>query len=236
MTVLDGRDSFGRLRISEASGQRAQEIYRKDDLSAIAALALQITRGPGSAAQCYGIIFFIELCRIDVLSDIAAKMKHDPLLHHQRDAAFHDLLLQLHVRDAIHEQAAGPIIALIDMHLMSHAVQCPRCGQSAWAATDHSRLLAAAHRGRWLHPAFFEGLFDDRQLILPDCDRIAVHAADACLFAKRRADAAGKFRKRIGRQQPRKRIFVIAMIQLIVPFRDEVVQRAAAHHAAQHHG
>ena len=55
-----------------------------------------------------------------------------------------------------------------------------------------------------------------------------VDAEHARAFARRRADAAGELREVVGLVQAIERFLPQAAINEIVPFRDEVVDRAAA--------
>jgi hypothetical protein len=68
---------------------------------------------------------------------------------------------------------------------------------------------------------------DDLVLDRLDADRIVVDAQRAGGLARRRADAAGEFREVVGRMQVLERLAVVAVIDQVVPVRDDVVDRAA---------
>ena len=61
-------------------------------------------------------------------------------------------------------------------------------------------------------------------------------AADAGLLTQSRADPAGKLREIAGLAEPRVRMPHMPLPDLIIPLRDQIVQRAAGHHAVQLHG
>ena len=65
-----------------------------------------------------------------------------------------------------------------------------------------------------------------------DRDRRSIDAEHARTFARRGANAAGEFREIIRLVQPFERFFPEAAIDEIVPFRNEIVDRAAGGHAA----
>ena len=156
-----------------------------------------------------------------------------PFGRHQIDAALDDLLVQLHVGDAVHEQPADAVGAFVDGHLMAGRVQLRGAGQPGRPGPDHRHLLAGALRRGLRHdPAFLEALVDDRRFDVLDRHRRLDDAQRTRAFARRRADAAGKFREVVGLVQPVQRLLPVAAIDQIVPFRDQVVDRAARRHPA----
>ena len=69
----------------------------------------------------------------------------DALGFHQVDAAQHDLLLvELHVGDAVHEQAADAVGALEDRDRVAGPVELGGGGQARRAGADDGDLLAGA--------------------------------------------------------------------------------------------
>ena len=81
-------------------------------------------------------------------------------------------------------------------------------------------------------PAFVPAAIDDRVLDVLDRDRRLVDAEHARAFARRRADAAGELREVVRLVQALERFVPQAAIDEVVPFRDQVVDRAARGHAA----
>jgi hypothetical protein len=62
-----------------------------------------------------------------------------------------------------------------------------------------------------------------------DADGILVDAQDACLFTRRRADAAGEIRKIVGRVQRLDGGFPVLAVDQVVPVGNDVVDWAPAH-------
>ena len=81
-------------------------------------------------------------------------------------------------------------------------------------------------------PAFVPALVDDRDFDVLDRDRRRVDAEHARAFARRGADAAGELGKIVRLVQALERLLPEAAIDEVVPLGDEVVDRAAAGHAA----
>ena len=88
--------------------------------------------------------------RLDVLADVRVADELDAFLLHVLDAAQHDVLLvELHVRNAVHQQAAGAILALEHRHRVARAVQLRGGRKTRRARADHRDFLAGARRGRF---------------------------------------------------------------------------------------
>ena len=62
--------------------------------------------------------------------------------------------------------------------------------------------------------------------ILPDRDRVSVQPAGTGHFTESRTDTSGEFRKTRRLQETVFRAFEMSVIQFVVPFRDEIVERA----------
>ena len=70
--------------------------------------------------------------------------KLDALGFHLLDAAQHGfLLVELHVRDAVHEQSAGPVVAFKHRDVVAGPVQLRRRAQARRAGTDHGHFFAS---------------------------------------------------------------------------------------------
>ena len=118
-------------------------------------------------------------------------------------ASVDDRLIQLHVGDPVHEKAADPVFSLENRHLMASVIELvSRCKPGGTAADDRHFPAAPVLRYSRLHPSVPEGRLNDIELIVVDRDRLAVHPADAGLFAERRADAPGELREIAGLEEP----------------------------------
>src|SRR3546814_20993779 len=79
-------------------------------------------------------------CR--VLADREAEMEMDAALDEPVDAAHHHILLELEARDAIGEESARTVVAVIDMHLMPRGAQIFGRGQARGPRADDPDRLA----------------------------------------------------------------------------------------------
>ena len=84
-------------------------------------------------------------------------------------------------------------------------------------------------------PAFLEASVDDRHLDVLDRDRGIGDAEHARAFARRRAHASGELGEVVGLVQPIQRFAPVAAIHQIVPFRNQVVDRAAVGRLTERH-
>src|SRR5206468_8531168 len=140
-----------------------------------------IARLGGAGAKHNGVEFIEQLAGRQDSADLAIADKLDALLLEDTDAAKHDLFfVQLHVRNAVHEQATRAIRAFEDGHGMSGAIELRRRAQTGWSGTDHGDLFAGANLGRFgIDPAFIPALVDDGALDVLDRDRWGIDAEDA---------------------------------------------------------
>src|SRR3546814_6003425 len=139
-----------------------------------------------------------------ILADREAEMKMDAALDEPVDAAHHDLLLQLEAGDAIGEEPARAVVAVIDMHLMPLRAQIFGRGQARRTRADHTDRLAGRRADvQRLDPAFGPGGVGDIFLDAAARTRAMTRKFDhAIAFAQAilRADAA-----EIGRASCRER-------------------------------
>ena len=112
---------------------------------------------------------------------------------------------------------------------MSTPPKTEKRAQPGGSESDYGNFLSGFDGGRQrYYPAVFPAFVDDEMFNRFDADRIAVDAKRACRFTRRRADAAGKFRKIVGRMKIIQRFLVIAPVYQVIPVRDDIVDRAAA--------
>src|SRR5207302_11220028 len=139
------------------------------------------------------------------------------------------VLLHLEVGDAVAHETAGLGELLVEVHVVAGAGELLRTGHARRTGADDGDLLAGLDR-RWLRnrPALRDGAVGDGALDGLDGDRIVVDVERAGGLARRRADAAGHFRKIIGAVQIARGLLPVAAIDEIVPVGDLVVDRAAS--------
>ena len=195
----------------------------------------QIARLGRAGRQNHGVKFLQQFFRRIIFADFGVADKFDAFGFHLFDAAQHDLLLvELHVRDAVHEQAAGAVGALENRDEVAGLVQLRGGAKSRRAGADDGDLFAGALLRRFGHdPAVLPAVVGDGALDVFDGDRRIVDAEHARTFARRRTDAAGEIGEIIRLVQPFERFLPQAAINQIVPFGNQIVDRAAAGHAAE---
>ena len=110
----------------------------------------QVAAEGGAAAEDDGVEVLAEFFGgpFGVLADVDAGFENDAFLGEQVDAALDDfLLVELHVRNAIHEQAADAVLALEDGDAVAGLVELVGAGESGGAGADDGDFLAGADCG-----------------------------------------------------------------------------------------
>src|SRR6266545_848632 len=223
------------VSVQQAPGVRREEIHGEMNSFELAAFDGQIAGFRRAGAENNGVEIVEQLPGGKRFAHVTAADKLDALLLEDVDAAQDDfLLVELHVRDAVHEQAARSIGAFEDRHRMSGAIELGRGAETGRSRADDGNLLAGAHLGRFgSDPAFVPALVDDGTLDVLDGDGRCVDAEDTRAFAGGRADAAGELREIVGLMQQVDRPAPKAEINQVVPFRDQIVDGATGSHAAE---
>jgi hypothetical protein len=156
----------------------------------------------------------------------------DALFLEELDAPVDDGLVKLHVRDAVHEQAADPVVAFVDRHFVAGPVQLRRGGEAGRsAADDRDPKAGAGERRLGDDPALAESPFDDLGFDHLDGHGRLVDAERARAFTRRRADSPGELGEVVGLVEADDRLAPLAAIDQIVPLRDQVVDGAAQRQA-----
>ena len=76
--------------------------------------------GPGCAhAEQHRVVIVLDLLGAHVLTDVDPSLEDNPLLGHQVKPPLDNLLRKLHGGDAIHQQAATPVVPLINSDTMT---------------------------------------------------------------------------------------------------------------------
>ena len=63
-------------------------------------------------------------------------------LGHQIDAPLHDLFVELHIGNAVHEQPANAVSALVDGNQMARAIELRGAAETGGARADHRDVFA----------------------------------------------------------------------------------------------
>ena len=188
----------------------------------------EIPRLFGTAAEDDGVELAAEAPGDGGVRGVQAGHEGHALVGHQVDAAPDKLLRQLHIGDAVGEDAPGAGVLFDDGHAVAAVVQLVRRGKPRRAgAHDHDVLARDVAREARLHQAVCKGVFDDAALVVMHGDRLVMQAAGAGLLAEGGADAAGELGEVVGLQQAGQGVAVVAVHEHVVPLGDQVVQRAA---------
>ena len=207
----------------------AQEVYRKAHTLRVVVFDVQGARFPRPAAQDHRVVF---------LQDRRIGLRVQPegyaFRFHQADPPFDGRLGQLHVRNAVHQQSAGPVRPLDYGHAVPEPVQQVRRRQAGGsAADDRAPLPCPLRRNPGSHPAFRETFFDQVQFVVPVGHSVIRQVAR--FFAQRGAYPSREFREGRRLQQPLQRFLLLSAAQQVVPFRNQVVQRASEVRLAEGH-
>ena len=119
---------------------------------------------------------------------------------------------------------------------MAPSVQQIRRCQTCGPASHHRHLLPGAHLGRLgAGIALLIGIFYDGILILPGGHRLPVQPTGTGRFAQSRTHPGSELRETVGLLQSLVSLFPVPGVNQVVPLRNQIVERAPAGHAAQHH-
>ena len=205
------------------------------DALELAAGDAQVARLGRAGGQDDGVKFFHELFGRIIFPDFGVATEDDALGLHLLDAAHDDfLLVEFHVGDAVHEQAAGAVGALEDGDEVAGLVKLRGGAEARGAGADDGDFFAGAARGRLGHdPALLPALVGNDILDVLDGNGRIVDAQDAGAFARGGADTAGEVGEIVGLVEAVEGLAPEAAIDQVVPFGDEVVDGAAAGHAVE---
>ena len=229
----DGGFGGGGLAVEQAV-LGAQLFERKVDACGLATGQGQVARGGCAGAEDVGVELFGQAFQ----NHLAARPERDAGGLHQADATVDDVLVELEVRDAVAEQAAGACLALEDGDVVAGGVEPRGSRQPRRPRPDDGHATPRARRVDGGDVALAKGRLGQSQFILADGHgRIKRQAQHACLFAERRADAAGELRKVIRLGEERIGLAPLPAEQGVLKLGRLVTQRAgpvAERHAAVH--
>src|SRR5690606_21218832 len=144
------------------------------------------------------------------------------------------MLLDFHLGNAVGQQPADAVCAFIYRDAVSVLIEYACTCQSRRPGADYGYLLAGATgRGIWLHPTFLEGTIDDRPFDVLDCHRRFMQSGYTASFTRSGTSASGKLREGIGQCQAFISFLPSSPIDQVIPFRNEIVDRAACRHAGE---
>src|SRR5260221_5849562 len=151
----------------------------------------------------HGIMLFAQLLELDAAANIGIAAKGDAGVAEMPDTSLDDRFIQLEIRDAIDQQAAKAVSAVIDGYLIADLTQLLGSSDAGRAAADDADRLRQF--GLWAnraHPSFSPSGVGN--VALDGADRhgpVAGLLNHAVPFAKAvlGADAAADLREAVGR-------------------------------------
>ncbi len=217
--------------IEEPARVATQEVHGQVDSAQLAAGDGDVARDRGAGCEHHGVELGQELLGRQVRADRDPGDEPHALVGHELDAPRHDPLVELHVGDAVDEQAADPVRALEDRDEMASLVELRR-GREPGRTASHDRDGPSRTGERRVRddPAVLPGPVGDLLLDRLDRDRVAVDRDGAGPFAGRRADATGELGEVVRAVETDARLAPLPAVDEVVPLRDQVVDRAARGH------
>ena len=212
-----------------------EELHREVDALGVTPFGDEITPERGPAAEDDGVEILAEFFGgpFGILTDVHLGLEGDALGGHEINAALHDfLLVELHVRDAVHEESADAVGALEDRHFVTGLIELVGAGETGGTGSDHGDFLAGAGFGNaGRDPAFFPALVDDGAFVVLDRHGGFDHAENTGSLTRRGADPAGELGEVVRLVETIERLAPAAAEDEIVPLGNEVVDGTAARHA-----
>ncbi len=229
--------AIGMLRVQQALGVLSEELHRHVDAAQIAARGLgeEVIGLRRSDTQDDRIEVAHELLRRQCFADLCACNEFYTFGDEQVDSTLHNfLLVELHVGDAVHEQSTNAVSSFVNGHVVTCRIELSGAGQARWARANHGDLLAGS-RLWWIgsDPVMLPTMIDDRALDVLDRDWRLMNAAAASAFAWSWANSASELREVVRQMQAIQGFSPTSAIDEVIPFGDQVVDRATRSHALQ---
>ena len=222
------------MLVQQTAGVVGQEIHSEMDPFKISPFNGQVPRLGGAGAEHDRIVIF-QLFGGKVDADVRIVNELDTLGFHLTDASQDDLLLiQFHIGNAVHEQAARAIGAFEYGSPVASSIQLSGSTKPRRAGSDHGNFFAGAELGRFgQNPALFPAFVNNGALDGLDADRGCVDAKDARALTRSRTDATRELGKIIGLMQTIERFFPQTAIYQVIPFRNQIMNRATRSHPTE---
>src|SRR6266550_8497592 len=119
-----------------------KELHRETDPSQVSAFQAQVTRSRRTAAEHNRIELFHQLIGRQVSPHVCARDEAYALRRHKINAALHHRFFELHVRNAVHQEAADAVGPLEYGYPMTSAIELSCAGEAGGARTNHGNLLS----------------------------------------------------------------------------------------------
>ena len=185
-----------------------------------------------AAAKDDGIPVGQEASRRDVSPHVDARHEANAGVRHEVDAPLDETLVELHVRNAIHQQAPDAVGALENGDGVTRMVELLGGGEAGGPGPDDGDTLARAGGGNVrADPPLVEGAIRDDALDRLDRDRVVVQTEGARPLARSGTDAARELGEVVRLVEANGRLLPLAAPDEVVPVRNQVVHGAAGGHS-----
>ena len=165
---------------------------------------------------------------VDIVAHIGTGHEFNALSCHQVETALNDLLVELHIGDAVHQQATNAIRSFQHLDAVARFVELIGSCQARRSGTDDHHFLACPAGGWfWLDPSFGKATVNNGVFNVLDRDCGIGDPQDAGTFTGSRTGAAREFRKIVGFMKPVKGFLPATLVNQVVPFRNQVIDRTA---------
>ena len=208
---------------------RGEVVERLHDVGEADAGRGDVARPVDAGADEQRVVARAQLVERQPRADLAVEVEADAARGQHVGAPLDHPLVELEIGDAVDQQAAHPVVAIVDVDLIAALAQLVGDREPGRAGADHpDRFRALAPGLGRLHPAPLEG--DIRDVLLDGADghRLEALLDHAVAFAQTilRADAAADLRHVVGRRRE-----LVGLLEPILgghpqPVGDVVVQRA----------
>ncbi|TFA98676.1 hypothetical protein CCMA1212_009587 [Trichoderma ghanense] len=218
------------LGVEQRLGVLVQELHGIVDALKVASLDGKIASNGGTSSNDDGVVAGLEVLQrwLALGTNGHARLEVDALGGHEVGSALDDALVQLHVRDSVHQETTQAVGALVHGHGVASSVELVSTGQTGGTGPDNGNLLASADLGDLRHhPTHLETTVDDGALNRLDTDRVAVDAQDASSLAGGGADTASELGEVVGHEQTVERVLPLVLEHKLVPLGNDVGDGAA---------
>src|SRR5262249_3626819 len=141
-------------------------------------------------------------------------------------STLHNLFVQLHVWNSVHQQTTYSIRLLKHRDQMARPVKLVCTRKSSRTRSNNRDSLARPRQRRLSNdPTFLESPIDNGALDTLNRNRIVIYSQHTRSFARRRTHSASELRKVVRLMKQFQRTTPIACVNQVIPIRNEIVQR-----------
>ena len=224
------------VRIEKALCALEQILHCEVDASQLATGNRQISRLRRAAGEEQRVVLLAQLLDIDVDADVSIRDELHALFAQQVQATLDHGLVEFHIGDAVHQESADTVIALINRRQVPRFVQLRRCGQARGPRPDdRHRLTGARPRRLGSHPSLGEAAVDDGVFDVLDGHRGIGDPQHARPLTGSGAGAPRELGKVVRLVQTVERLAPLTVVDEIIPLGDQVIDRAARPGLAKRH-